>query len=387
MSRKQLGALFLMCVVMYFIGNAINPVWPIYTQRLGADKAASSAYLALVFVATAAGAMLSGWLSDRFQRRREFITFNALFGLVAVFLMGKVSDVRLLTLLMMGTYFTGAMSLSYAFVLTGLFSHPSQRGRNFGIVVMSGSVAQLMAGFTTGRIVDRWGYETLFTILALSELIVAAIAFFMLEDKRVERKASAAGKGGAIPLTAWALTFCSLLIFTLGAFVGFGVTVTMNDLKFAMTDITTATFVNGLLTLPLPFLVGTLSDRLGRRRLLAFVYVGPLLSTLLLAHASELWQFWMVLPLFGVASTANGLAQALINDVTPPDVLGRAIARYNTAQWIGYVIGYIFAGSVLQSVEVRTVFILGALMPATAILTVVLLARPGTPAQLQQPTT
>ncbi len=380
MSRKQLGALFVGTLIPYFTGSALVSLLPIYSQTLGADTSSAGLYLGLIFGALAVSTLLSGTLSDHFQHRKQFIILSACLNFACVYLMGQTDDFRVLTLLTMVVWFCGGITLSMLMILTGMYAPPAQRGRIFGVVVAAASVAQLIGGFVSGRIVDRWGYEALFTVVALSHIILLASAI-LLEDRQVERSPSASAATAPIPASVSWLTLASLLINTASFCIGLGLVLAMSDRKFDATTITTTSVIAGLALLPLPYVWGWLSDHVGRRELLAISYLGPVAAALVLANAGELWQFWLVAPVAGIASSSNSVAQALVTDLAAADTLGRSLGRFSAAAWIGGVFGYIGGGAVLERLGVQATFTVAALLPFIAILILMTQSKPPLPQQ------
>ena len=106
--------------------------------------------------------------------------------------------------------------------------------------------------------------------------------------------------------------------------------------------------------------IGGLSDRLGRRRLLAF-------STLVAVGSALLFGFGEAIPLLLVASSLHWFAQsafqtllvALSGDISPPGETGRVMALQTSAFSAGMVIGAPIAG-LLATVSVLAAFILTA---------------------------
>ena len=88
MKRKQLAALFICNLVPYFIGNLLLALLPVYAIQLGASQTIAGIYLGLAFATLAIGTLLSGWLSDRFQRRKQMILGAACLSFPAGLMMG-----------------------------------------------------------------------------------------------------------------------------------------------------------------------------------------------------------------------------------------------------------------------------------------------------------
>lgn len=375
MSRKQLAALFLCNLVPFFLGNALLPLLPVYVSHLGADATITGLYLGLSFAALAAGALMSGWLSDRFQRRKAMIIMNGVLSLICIFWMGHVTDIWQLLLLTMIVWFCGGIGTSMVNILTGLYAPAQERGRIFGIIALTLGAGQFLGGLVSGRIVDRWGYEALFDVVALTQIIVITSGLF-LEDKRVVSSQVANKQTPKVPLVVWLLMLASVLLYILNFSAGLGVSLSMNRLGFDATDISSTGVVAGLIALPLPLVSGKLSDRFDRRYLLAACCFSPIIGTLMLSSAGLLWHFWLAQVLFAGAAASASVGPALITDIASPEVLGSALARYNSGAWIGGVIGYFCAGVVIQNWGIQTTFSAGAILPILAILIILFWVMP-----------
>ena len=138
MSRKQLSILFICTLVPFFVGNSLLPLLPVYTLQLGGDEGSTGIYLSLAFGSLAVGALMSGWLSDRFQQRKLTLIVSGLISMPALLLMTLATDLIALTILTMIVWFVGGLLTATASILTGMYATPAERGRIFGIIGMAG---------------------------------------------------------------------------------------------------------------------------------------------------------------------------------------------------------------------------------------------------------
>src|SRR5258708_1955492 len=104
MSRRQLVALFLCMALPFAAGNAQLGFLSVYLTRLVVDSASIGNYVALIFLALAAGTILGGWLSDRFQRRKAILIALTALMVPLSLLMSQTTQVwQLIVLLERGT--------------------------------------------------------------------------------------------------------------------------------------------------------------------------------------------------------------------------------------------------------------------------------------------
>ena len=84
---------------------------------------------------------------------------------------------------------------------------------------------------------------------------------------------------------------------------------------------------------------GSLSDRVGRRPVIAGTVFVTALAFLLLAHATTLWLLFAARMLAGIGSANIAASQAYITDVTPPAGRARALGLIGAAFGIGFIFG------------------------------------------------
>jgi MFS family permease len=118
----------------------------------------------------------------------------------------------------------------------------------------------------------------------------------------------------------------------------------MKAQHFTPSQISSATAIGGLVTIPVSLGIGTLSDRLGRKRFLMLSYIVAAIGALTLGFSNQLWHFWVASSLLLAARSSNGsIASALATDLLTPETLGRSLPWVHTMNWIASVIG--FAGT------------------------------------------
>lgn len=368
MRRQQLFALFISNITTFFIGNALLPLLPVYVRELGAETSATGIYLGLAFGSLAVGTLASGWLSDRFHRRRLFMSLSAVVSFPALLLMGHVHSMEALGLLLMIVWFAGGINSGMVNILTGLFANAENRGRTFGIISLSHGFAGILGGLVGGPAMEYGGFAALTAVVALSQ-VVLYITSRMIEDGEGSHGTpqAAAGENPAIHTTLLILLIASTLIYVAHFTLGLARPIAMDDLGFSPAAIASLSVITGIITLPLPVLAGWLSDRFDRKQLLLVCYVAGLAGALVLLPAVDLWHFWVSVGLLALTRAASTIGAALVTDLVACDSLGRQLSYFGATSWYGGVIGYMGAGIIIQSIGLEAVFIISALLPALAI--------------------
>jgi len=132
--------------------------------------------------------------------------------------------------------------------------------------------------------------------------------------------------------------------------------------------------IGGAIALPLPVLLGWLSDRIGRKLLMNLGYLAGLLSMLILAISTSLWHFWITASLSYVLFDVNrGIGSAFVSDLVSAKFLQKGITIFNVMPWIAGILGYALTGYAVQTFGITSTFIAGAFLPFIAIIFMVLI--------------
>jgi len=387
MSKRQLALLFASNLVMLSMGNGLSTLLPVYAVHLGAEPAAAGVFMSFAFFGLAAGTFFAGWLSDRFQRRRAFFIAITALDCVALWSMGRMPAFEYLAVVVTFDWFLGGMALTLLSILAGLFAEPSQRGRVFGLLSLTGGLGALF-GLWAGAVADWQGYRAIFTVAALVSICNPLVGL-LLEDKvvaRDERKGASltlrwAGLGGG-----FFLLLAGRLVATTAQFVGIlSRALTMENLGFAALAISSVVAVGGTVSLGLSFLAGWLSDRVGRKWPLAVCYLGGAAGLVVLAAATSLFHFWAVAILFSlVGNVAGGIGSALAIDLVPQESLGKGLAWFNAIGWIGGIVGYAGTGYAIQNVGMMPTLVAATLLPLAAVALLVPIRQAASGGQLER---
>lgn len=91
--------------------------------------------------------------------------------------------------------------------------------------------------------------------------------------------------------------------------------------------------------------LGSLSDRLGRRPVLLISIAGAAINYLFLAFAPSLWMLLLGRAIAGLTSANMSVAMAYITDISPEDKRARRFGLFNAMFGIGFIIGPVLGGA------------------------------------------
>jgi MFS family permease len=268
-------------------------------------------------------------------------------------------------------WFCGGIGLALVSILTSLYADGSTRGRLFSLMFLARPLAGVVGGVICGQLVAWQGYPLMFAAVGLvwASWPVAAM-LGMDEQPRADSPAPATAATEAptrLDGRFYPVLLAALLSSTT-VYVGRLMTsLSMHSIGLSPSAVASTAVVGGLVTLPITPLIGTLSDRLGRRRLLVVSYALAAGGVLLLSTATELWQFWMATALLFAATTANGsVAAALATDMLPRNALRRGISWLNSMTWVAGIIGFAGTGYLTDRLGTTTTCLIAALLTIAA---------------------
>ncbi|QCO18042.1 MFS transporter (plasmid) [Azospirillum brasilense] len=128
-------------------------------------------------------------------------------------------------------------------------------------------------------------------------------------------------------------------------------------------------------------ILGSLSDRLGRRPMLLISLTGAAINYLFLAFASSLWMLLLGRAIAGLTSANLSVATAYLTDISPENTRARRFGLFNAMFGIGFIIGPILGG-ILGDCWLRLPFIaVAALNASNFLLTLFILPESRTPSR------
>jgi MFS family permease len=352
MKFKTFVVLFVCHAVPLFIGMGLFPLLPLYAARFGATHTDIGIFYAVVYIASAASVLGTGWLAARMPRRWLFLIGAAL-GTPSMLLLGNASAFWQVVLLTALAWISGSTTLTLLSIFTGQLAEPARRGRVFSLMFLVYPLDALVGGAVIGRLTSAYGYTTMFYALAAIWLIQPLVGALWLRDTGIAQAPAAArphqrpvhfGQPFKQLLAASLLSIVSISIGRLGT------SLSMQALGFAPDAVASTAIISGLATIPLALLVGTLADRFGRRQILLVSYLAAAAGAATLIVASAAWQFQVAATLLLASWCVNRAASAaLATDLLPPEGLGRGLPRLGLMDSIASIVGFASSGFVMDT--------------------------------------
>jgi len=370
MNKRHLLVLCLCGGLISVQGTTTVKLLPVYAVRLGADPAVTGLFVAFAFLTVTLGNITGGWLSDRLGIRKPILLISCAAWIPIALSMTQATDLPRLILLTGLLWFPGGVALAMVNIITALSAGEGERGKVFGLTTVAAAIGGLVAGAAGGPVAQRWGFPTLFVVMAADTALLLVLAT-LLPDPRTAPQPHVPGAGPArrqlgVGHLLWLLLAVHLLVRLANLIGGLGSPLAMTGLGFDAAAVSSAIAVGAAVTLPLPLVLGWLSDRFGRKRCLVVCYATGAVGLLLLMQALSLWQFWLATSLLTVAERSSGVAKAYAADLVPRQAIGRGMSLFESTSLFAGILGLSGAGYMMQTLGLAPTFLLGACLPLLA---------------------
>lgn len=337
--------------------------------------------------------MLSGWFSDKIGKRKILAVSGYSVSTVAkpfLYLAGAWGGV--LAIRFADRFGKGVRTSSRDALIADSISE-QERGRAFGLhraMDTSGAflglvIAVLVVWLALGAEAEELT-RGIFQGLALGCVIPGVLAvvllqIFVREVKRKEAPRAAtrfplSGVKGVFSTRFWVF-LAILAVFSLGSMpANYFVIMRAQDLGAPLLQVLLMLVLFNAVYAVAALPMGILSDRLGRRRVLAlgwFIYV---LVYLGFALSSTVWHVWLGFACLGVYfAIVEGVSRAFVADLAPAEMRGTAYGLYYCVVGVCVLAGGVIGGVVWDVIGPAATFYFGAALAFLAMLGIVTLIK------------
>lgn len=337
-KKRPFNNVFFVGLLSFFGGisqDIFVPVLPLYLSNvLHMDKALIGLSEGLVTAGASIFKIVAGYFTDKIKSRKSIIFIGYFLSLVARPLLAVI------------TFTTGVLGLRFLDgVGKGVKDSPKDaliadstkeenRGKGFGIartLDTLGSVVGPLLLFVLMFLLQKHElkYHIIFFIAAIPLFLTLGILSFFVREtpgRIIDQK-----KTFSFRLPVRFYVFLGIIgLFTLGnssdAFLilraqNVGVSIIAIPLVYALFN-----FIYASASIPL----GSLSDRIGREKVILLGWMAYALAYLGFGFASKPYQIWFLFAFYGIYyATTEGVAKAFVADIVPPEDRGKAYGIYN----------------------------------------------------------
>ena len=328
--------------------------------------------------------IFSGWFSDRIGKRKRLAVIGYSISTIAKPFMYLASTWGVVLGVKFGDRVGKGIRTSPRDALIADSAPPGERGKSFGLhraMDTTGAVVGLAIAALVVYLVQGGGlslslrtYQWLVLIgIIPAVLAVVVLTRFVKEKEREPRPDLPHPSFNLFKLAAgfdtrFKVFLAVMVLFTLGNSSDFFVILRAQNLGSSVLHIVLmlVIFNSAYAAVALP--AGKLSDRLGRRRVIALGWGVYALVYLGFALTTDLWQVWLLFAGYGIYyGIVEGTARAFVADLVPEEKRGTAYGLYHGVVGLTLLPASIIAGWLWQTYSPSTPFFFGAGLAGAAV--------------------
>jgi len=374
---------FVLGLVSFFndvASEMIYPLVPIFlTSVLGAPVAIVGLIEGIAESTASILKVVSGWLSDKWRKRKPFVVFGYSFSAISKILLGSAFSWPFVLLARFIDRFGKGTRTSARDALIAESSETSVRGRSFGFhraLDTLGAVVGPLFALLAIHFLDNQ-FRLIFFLAFIPAFIGILLLLFFVKEKNKEANPSPA------PHFNWRELDPSFKIFLLISFIfalgnssdaflilraqNLGLSVTLVVSSYVLFNFTYA-----ILSTP----AGIISDKIGPKKVLLTGFLLFSAVYLFFGLAPSSLFLWFLFPVYGVyMALTEGVGKAYISNLVPEEKSGTAFGIYQTTIGLTIFFASLIAGLLWTYIGVSAPFVYGSIMAVISAFLFVVLGR------------
>ena len=330
--------------------------------------------------------IFSGWLSDRIGKRKLLAVAGYSISTVAKPFMYLASTWGVVLGVRFSDRIGKGIRTSPRDALIADSVSPEERGKGFGLhraMDTAGAVLGLSIAAIVIYLVQGGGlalslktYQWLVLIGIVPAVLAVVILIRFVKERERKPSPSSRSRPGfnLIKLAAgfdtrFKVFLAVMAVFTIGNSSDFFVILRAQNLGSSVFHIVLMLVLFNATYAAISLPAGKLSDRLGRRRVIAFGWGVYALVYLGFALATNLWQVWLLFAAYGIYyGIVDGVARAFVADLVPAEKRGTAYGLYHGVVGLTLLPASLIAGWMWQAYSPSAPFFFGASLACAAMI-------------------
>jgi len=316
--------------------------------------------------------IFSGWLSDRIRKRKPLAVLGYSISTMAKPFMYLATSWASVLAIKFGDRLGKGIRTSPRDALVADSVAAGERGKGFGLhrtMDTIGAVLGLAFAAVIIYMVQGGGlelslktYQWLILVGVVPAVLAVVVLLFFVHERKSPPGATRLPRirlGGFD--TRFKLFLIIMAVFTLGNSSDFFVILRAQNLGTSVVYVVLMLVLFNITYAATSLPAGVLSDRLGRRRVIAVGWFIYALVYLGFALASEPWQVWLLFACYGVFyGMTEGVARAFVADLVPAEKRGTAFGLYHGVVGLTLLPASLLAGWLWQAYSPAAPFFFGA---------------------------
>ncbi|NSW89341.1 MAG: MFS transporter [Firmicutes bacterium] len=357
--------------------DMIQPILPIfYSSVLGLSKGTIGLIEGSLTTIVSVFKILSGIISDRIGRRKSIVFIGYLLSAISRFLFGTVSSAwQAFTLRLIDGIGKGTKDAPRD-VLIAQSAKEGRVGFSFGYQRMLDTFGSVMGPLATTGILyllvnGNIRYRIIFYIAGLISAVTILLIGLFVSEKATPVSKEQTKFDFSILKGKFLFFLIIMLVFTLGNSSDSFLFLRAQNVGIDPVIIPIVYAVFNLLYALLSVPAGSLSDKIGRVKVMQVGWLVYALSYLGFAVANHPWHIWLIYIFYGLYyATTEGIAKSLIARIVPDSKRGTAYGLFNASLGIMTLPANIIAGYLWDKVSPSATFYFGAACAFAALLSI-----------------
>jgi len=352
----------------------IYPLIPLYLMSaFGATPALIGVIEGIAESVASLLKVFSGYITDRFQKKKATAFFGYAMGIpykLALLLAGSWTGILGARVI---DRFGKGVRTAPRDVLVSESADKNSMGKAFGLhkaLDMSGAaLGILITYFILREMGDTFDYQNIF-MLSMIPAAFGLCMFFFIKEKKEPRPVQSRdpfwNNIHKVDRQLW-LYLLVVFLFTLGNSSNAFILLRAESIGFDTLSIILLYFIYHMTASVLSMPFGSLSDRIGRKKLLIPGYLAFSLCYLGFAFASNQWMLISVFVIYGAyTAMITGVERAFVAEISPSELKGTMLGLQSTVAGIALLPASIIAGLLWDAFGAAVPFVFGAGLSLTA---------------------
>ncbi len=346
----------------------VYSVMPMFLMSIGASKTSLALIEGIAESTASLVKALSGFWSDKIGKNKPFMLIGyGLSALIIPLYTFAVSPMQVLYLRFIERFGKGIRTAPRDSLIAGSVTN-GETGRSFGLqkaMDNSGAIVGPLAAFVL-LIFFPENYRIIFLLAGIPAVLsILVIILGIKEAKRDQEGLFKKFHFKDFPAKFY-LFLVIVFVFTLGNSTDALLMIKANEVGVKVAFIPLVYMVTSVVAVLLAIPVGSLSDRIGKEKILIAGYLIYAIVYYGFGVTSHVWAIVALFAMYGLYSAAtDGIQKAFISDITDKNKQGTGLGIYNALLGITLLPASLIAGVLYDKVNSRVPFYFGA---ATALL-------------------
>jgi MFS family permease len=351
----------------------VYSVMPMFLMSIGASKTSLALIEGIAESTASLVKALSGFWSDKIGKNKPFMLIGyGLSALIIPLYTFVVSPMQVLYLRFIERFGKGIRTAPRDSLIAGSVTN-GETGRSFGLqkaMDNSGAILGPLAAFVL-LIFFPENYRIIFLLAGIPAVLsILVIIFGIKEAKKGQESLFKKFRFKDFPVKFY-LFLVIVFVFTLGNSTDALLMVKANEVGVKVAFIPLVYMITSIVAVLLAIPVGSLSDRVGKEKILIAGYLIYAIVYYGFGVATKVGAIVALFAMYGFYSAAtDGIQKAFISDITDKNKQGTGLGIYNALLGITLLPASLIAGVLYDKVNSRVPFYFGA---ATALLSAILM--------------